>query len=66
MAVRNAVEFLGLTPAEAIKLASENPARVLGLGDRKGRIKPGYDADFSIIDEKLLVKSCYVAGKCVY
>jgi len=66
MAVRNAVKLLGLTPAEAIKLASENPARILGLDDRKGFIKPGYDADFSLLNENLIVKSCYVAGERMY
>ena len=29
---------------------SENPARYFGLGHRKGRIEPGYDADFVVID----------------
>lgn len=29
---------------------SENPARYFGLGHRKGRIEPGYDADFIVLD----------------
>jgi Dihydroorotase and related cyclic amidohydrolases len=31
-------------------LLAENPARRFGLGERKGRIEPGLDADFAIID----------------
>ena len=30
------------------KWMSEEPARLAGLGDRKGRIAPGYDADFVV------------------
>jgi len=36
-----------LTLAKAL---SENPARYFGAGNRKGRIEPGYDADFVVID----------------
>ncbi|MBV9800982.1 MAG: N-acetylglucosamine-6-phosphate deacetylase, partial [Solirubrobacterales bacterium] len=44
-AVRNAVRFLDLSLEEACIPASSNPARLLGLGDRKGAISPGLDAD---------------------
>ena len=33
-----------------VSLLCENPARIMGLGDRKGIIAPGYDADFAIVD----------------
>ncbi len=33
-----------------VSLLCENPARIMGLGDRKGMIAPGYDADFAIVD----------------
>lgn len=36
--------------AQAWKLVSENPARAAGMGDIKGRIAPGYDADLLILD----------------
>jgi dihydroorotase-like cyclic amidohydrolase len=32
------------------KVLSENPARYFGVGHRKGRIAPGYDADLVVID----------------
>lgn len=31
-----------------VELTSSNPAKLYGLGDRKGTIAPGYDADFVI------------------
>ena len=38
-------EFTGCSLAEAIDAGSVNPARCMGIDDRKGYIKPGYDAD---------------------
>ncbi|MCK4873644.1 MAG: dihydropyrimidinase [Phycisphaerales bacterium] len=35
-----------------VALCSTNPARIMGMGDRKGCIAPGYDADIAIIDPK--------------
>jgi imidazolonepropionase-like amidohydrolase len=36
---------LGVPPAEALRTCTATAAHVCGLGDRKGRIAPGYDAD---------------------
>lgn len=36
--------------AEAWAMVSTNPARAAGVGDRKGRIAPGYDADLLLVD----------------
>jgi imidazolonepropionase len=41
---------LKLSPAEALAACTVNAAHVLGLADRKGRIAPGYDADFVLLD----------------
>ena len=41
---------LGLTPAEALAACTVNAAHVLGRGDRKGRLAPGYDADLVLLD----------------
>ena len=37
-----------LTPQKYVELMCSNPAKLYGLGDRKGTIAPGYDADFVI------------------
>jgi imidazolonepropionase len=41
---------LQLAPAEALTACTVNAAHVLGRGDRKGRLAPGYDADIVLID----------------
>ncbi|MBQ8879278.1 MAG: N-acetylglucosamine-6-phosphate deacetylase [Clostridia bacterium] len=46
--VKNAISF-GIPKDVAVKLATENPARLMGL-DKKGKIEVGYDADFIIVD----------------
>jgi imidazolonepropionase-like amidohydrolase len=40
----------GLSPVEALRTASVNAARLLGIGDRVGQIRPGYAADFVAVD----------------
>jgi imidazolonepropionase-like amidohydrolase len=37
--------MLGMTPAEALRASTSHAAAVCGLGHRKGRLEPGYDAD---------------------
>ncbi len=65
-AVRNAVRLLGCAPFEAIGMASESPARVLGLEGRKGRVAVGYDADLILLDGALNVRKTFVAGHEAY
>ncbi len=40
----------GLTPYQALKASTVNPAQVLGIGDKTGRIKVGYTADLILVD----------------
>jgi len=41
---------LRMSPAEALAACTVNAAHVLGLAGRKGRLAPGYDADFVLLD----------------
>jgi imidazolonepropionase-like amidohydrolase len=41
---------LGFSQAEALRTITSYAARVCGLGHRKGRIAPGYDADILAVD----------------
>ncbi len=61
-ALRNAVSFLNVTVEEAVLMASTNPARLLGLGQRKGSIAAGMDADLVLLDEELRVRGTMVSG----
>jgi N-acetylglucosamine-6-phosphate deacetylase len=65
-AMRNAVSLLGLPLTQAVAMASTNPARVLGLGCRKGLVAPGYDADLILLDEQLTVTANWVGGQLRY
>ena len=41
---------LGMSNAEALRAGTRTAAQVCGLGDRKGRVAPGYDADLLAVD----------------
>ena len=43
-----AIKYGGLTPEEAIKFVTINPAIQLGIADKVGSLEPGKDADFVI------------------
>jgi N-acetylglucosamine-6-phosphate deacetylase len=60
-AVRGAVR-LGLTPAQALTMATANPADFLRLGDRVGRIAPGLRADLVLLTRDLEVRGTWLGG----
>lgn len=60
--VRNMVERVRLPIESVIPLATEVPARVLGIADHKGRLEPGYDADVVLLDGRLGVERVFVRG----
>src|SRR5919198_4777510 len=53
LAVRNAVHLCGVPVHDAVYMASTGPAQAIGWGDRKGQIRAGYDADFTILNTDL-------------
>lgn len=61
-AVRNAARFLGVGVEEAVVMASTNPARLLGVADRKGAISAGMDADLVVLDGELSVAGTMLGG----
>jgi len=61
--VRNMVELCGLSLVEAVKIASLNPARALGIDTRKGSIAPGMDADLVILTPDIEVRETWVGGQ---
>ena len=50
--------------ADAIKLITVNPAKVMGLSD-KGELTPGKDADIVVFDDDVRIKAVFVGGEKV-
>ena len=62
-AVRNAVNLLPMPLADALRAASAEPARFLGLGHRLGHLAPGCRADMVALDPNdIVVLQTWVAG----
>lgn len=61
-AIRNVMDFAGWTLQNAVRLATYNPARVLGVEKRKGIIASGADADFAILDAQGEVRNTIIGG----
>jgi len=64
--VKRLISFTGCGLDVAVKTVTENPAKVLGLEDRKGSIAVGKDADLVLLDEDLSVHTTIVGGKIVF
>jgi N-acetylglucosamine-6-phosphate deacetylase len=64
--VRNMVEMGECSVREAVRTATLNPARVLGVDDRKGSLVPGKDADLVVFDDDVDVQAVFVRGEQRY
>lgn len=64
--IRNLVEELELPLETVSKMASLNPCRVYGVGDTKGSLRVGKDADFVIISDNYQALQTYSEGRKVY
>ena len=65
-AFMNILAFTGCTVAEAVRMTSTSPAKLIGEGRRKGRLAPGYDADVTVLTPDLSVETVWRGGKLVY
>jgi N-acetylglucosamine-6-phosphate deacetylase len=63
--VRNMVQLAGVPLTEAVRMASETPARIMKM-DKKGSVEKGKDADIVIFDENIHIAATIVNGKIVY
>lgn len=64
--VRTMVQIAGCSITDAVRMITENPARIMGISDRKGSLKAGMDADVVIFDEDINVRNTIIEGKIVY
>ena len=58
--LKRAISF-GIPEEDAVKMATENPARLMKLN--KGRVMAGYDADLIFVDDDFNLKGVMVRGE---
>ena len=56
----------GIPLPDAVKMASETPLRIVGFGDRKGKLRPGFDADLVLFDGEIRVTQAIVGGRTAF
>ena len=64
-ALRNLTKFTSFTLEQLLPLLTETPAALLGL-PAKGRLEPGCDGDFVLLDGELNVAATVVGGSVVF
>jgi N-acetylglucosamine-6-phosphate deacetylase len=66
LCVGNMVHSVGYSLGTAVRMATLNPAVVVGADGRKGSLEPGKDADLVVVDEHVEVYMTMVKGQEVY
>lgn len=60
--VRNMVSC-GVSLPDAVKMITVTPLQTMGLTVKKGQLRPGYDADVCIFDEKITIQKVFCGGE---
>lgn len=63
--IRTMVQKAEIPLEDAVRMASETPARIMGVLDRKGTLERGKDADILALDDDLNVRAVWAMGKIV-
>lgn len=63
--IRTMVNKAGIPLEDAVRMASETPARIMRISDRKGSLEKGKDADIVILDNNLNVRAVWSQGNLV-
>jgi len=61
--IRTAVVQAGIPLRDACRMASETPAQIMGIYDRKGSLQRGKDADLLILDDDINLLKVFALGK---
>jgi N-acetylglucosamine-6-phosphate deacetylase len=64
--LKRLIEFTDCPFDTAIRMVTQNTADLLGLGDKKGSITVGKDADLILLDHEFSIYATIVAGRIVY
>ena len=62
-ALRNLLAFTGLPLEQIVPVLTENPAKLIGVYDRKGSIEDGKDADLVVLDAQHQVADVFLRGR---
>ena len=64
--VRTMVNMAGCSIPDAVKMITENPAKIMGVFGSKGSLEPGKDADIVIFDKDINIRRTMVGGRTIY
>lgn len=64
--VRTMVTLAEIPLLEAVRMITSTPARVMGVGDQKGELLAGKDADIVFFDDDIAVQLTMVEGQIVF
>jgi len=56
----------GIPLLETIQMITSTPAGILGIGDAKGSLEKGKDADLTVFDRDINIKMTIASGKIIY
>jgi N-acetylglucosamine-6-phosphate deacetylase len=65
-AVRTMHQLAGVPLEDAIRMATLNPARAIGIANSKGSLETGKDADVAVLSPDLTVRATVVEGAVLY
>lgn len=63
--IRTMINIAGCPLPDAIKMATQTPARIMGAST-KGKLAKGFDADIIIFDKDINIQKTIIDGKTVY
>lgn len=64
--VRNMICVAGASVADAVKMASATPAKLIGAYSSKGSLAPGKDADVILFDRDVRISKVFKGGRLVF
>jgi N-acetylglucosamine-6-phosphate deacetylase len=64
--VRTMVKMADVPLADAVRMITSTPARIMNVVDKKGSLVAGKDADIVLFDDEINIKMTMINGKVVY
>jgi N-acetylglucosamine-6-phosphate deacetylase len=64
--VRTMIKLADLPLSQAVQMITATPAAIMGVGDKKGSLANGKDADVVIFDDNITIQTTIIKGEVVY